>query len=311
MNVFTRQMLVPASVASLLLSGALTAGAQTPAAQAPAAQAPAAPDYSKVEIKVTKLAGNFSMLEGAGGAIGVLAGPDGVFMVDSQFAPLTDKIVAAIKQISDGRIRFMVNTHLHPDHTGGNENLGKLGVTLLSREQLRGRLATGQRPSPPAALPVLTYNAPITVHMNGEAVQLIPVPVAHTDGDTMIYFPNADVIMTGDFFRAVGYPYPDRNSGGSFKGLIDGLNAVINLAKPTTKIVPGHGPVVDRTAVTAHRDMALAARDKIAALVKQGKSADEVIAAKVTADTDAKVDPGGTSSERFIRAVYAELAPAK
>lgn len=306
MNVFMRHMSLPASVVSLLLSGALPIGAQ-----APAAQAPAAPDYSKVEIKVTKLAGNFSMLEGAGGAIGVLAGPDGVFMVDSQFAPLTDKIVAAIKQISDGRIRFMVNTHLHPDHTGGNENLGKLGVTLLAREQLRGRLATGQRPAPPAALPVLTYNAPITVHMNGEGVQLIPVPAAHTDGDTMIFFPNADVIMTGDFFRAVGYPYPDRNNGGSFKGLIDGLNAVINLAKPTTKIVPGHGPVVDRAAVTAHRDMALAARDKIAVLVKQGKSADEVIAAKITADTDAKVDPGGTSSERFIRAVYAELAPAK
>ena len=244
--------------------------------------------------------------------IGVLAGPDGVFMVDSQFAPLTEKIVAAIKQISDGRIRFMVNTHVHGDHTGGNENLGKLGVTLLSRDQLRARLAGGpsaRRRRP--ALAVLTYNSPITIHMNGEDVQLIPVPAAHTDGDTMVYFPTADVIMTGDFYRAVGYPFPDRNNGGSFKGLIDGLNAVITLAKPTTKIVPGHGPIVDRTAVTAHRDMAMAARDKVAGLVKQGKSADEVVAAKLTADTDAKVDPGGTSSERFVRAVYAELSAAK
>jgi glyoxylase-like metal-dependent hydrolase (beta-lactamase superfamily II) len=305
MNAFTGPV-VTFSLASLLLTGPTNA-----AAQAPAAPPPSATDYSKVEIKTTKLSGNFYTLEGAGGMIGVLAGPDGVFMVDSQFAPLTDKIVAAIKQISDGRIRFMVNTHLHPDHTGGNENLGKLGVTLLSRDQLRTRLSGGQRPSPPPALAVLTYDAPITIHMNGEDVRLIPVPTAHTDGDTMIYFPNADVIMTGDFYRAVGYPYPDRNNGGSFKGLIDGLNAVINLAKPTTKIVPGHGPIVDKAAVAAHRDMAMAVRDKVAGLVKQGKSADEVVAAKLTADTDAKVDPGGTSSERFVRAVYAELSATK
>lgn len=268
-------------------------------------------DFSKVEIKTTKVAGNFYTLEGSGGMIGVLAGPDGVFMVDSQFAPLTDKIVAAIKQISDGRIRFMVNTHVHPDHTGGNENLGKLGVTIMSRDQLRARLAGGAKPAPAAALPTITYNAPVTMHMNGEDVQLIPVPVAHTDGDTMVYFPKADVIMTGDFYRAVGYPFPDRNNGGSFKGLIDGLNAIVALAKPTTRIIPGHGPTVDKTAVAAHRDMALAVRDKVAAMVKQGKSADEVVAAKPTADTDAKVDPGGTSSERFLRALHAELSAAK
>jgi glyoxylase-like metal-dependent hydrolase (beta-lactamase superfamily II) len=127
----------------------------------------------------------------------------------------------------------------------------------------------------------------------------------------MVYFPNADVIMTGDFYRAVGYPFPDRNNGGSLKGLIDGLNQIIALAKPTTKIIPGHGPTVDKTAVMAHRDMAIAVRDKVAALVKQGRSADEVVAAKLTADTDAKVDPNGTSNERFVRAVYAELSAAK
>jgi glyoxylase-like metal-dependent hydrolase (beta-lactamase superfamily II) len=277
-------------------------------AQAPAAQAPPAQDFSKVEIKTTKLADNFYMLEGSGGAIGVLAGPDGVFMVDAQYAQLTDKIVAAIKQVSDGRIRFMVNTHVHPDHTGGNENLGKMGVVLLSRDQLRNRLATGARPAPPAALPMVTYDAPVTIHMNGEDVQLIPVRAAHTDGDTMIYFPKANVIMTGDFYRAVGYPYPDRNNGGSFTGLIDGLNAVINLAGPNTKIVPGHGEVVNKTAVAAHRDMALAVRDKVAALVKQGKSADEVVAAKPTSDFDAKVPQAATTSERFIRALVAEVS---
>jgi cyclase len=293
------------------LAALLTTVPSTADAQAPAAPAAPATDYSKVEIKTTKLANNFYTLEGAGGTIGVLVGPDGVFMVDSQFAPLTDKIVAAIKQISDGRIRFMVNTHVHPDHTGGNENLGKLGVALLSRDQLRARLSGGQRPSPPAALAVLTYDSPITMHMDGEDVRLIPVPSAHTDGDTMVYFPNADVLMTGDFYRAVGYPFPDRNNGGSFKGLVDGLNAVIALAKPTTKIVPGHGPTVDKTAVAAHRDMALAVQQKIAGLIKQGKSADEVVAARLTADTDARVDPGGTSSERFVRAVYAELSTTK
>src|ERR1700712_3723020 len=148
MNSSTRQTPAPAALAALLTTVPSTAVAQAPAAPAP----PPATDYSKVEIKTNKLANNFYTLEGAGGTIGVLTGPDGVFMVDSQFAPLTDKIVAAIKQISDGRIRFMVNTHVHPDHTGGNENLGKLGVTLLSRETLRARLAGGQRPSPAPAL---------------------------------------------------------------------------------------------------------------------------------------------------------------
>lgn len=268
-------------------------------------------DFSKVTITTTKVSGNFHTLEGQGGIVGVLAGPDGTFLVDSQFAPLTDKLVAAVKQISPGPIRFLVNTHVHGDHTGGNDNFGRLGVALLSRDQLRDRLAGGAKPSAPPALPVLTYDAPVTVHMNGEAIKLIPVPRAHTDGDTMVHFPSADVIMTGDFFRSVGYPYPDRNNGGTFNGLIAGLNAVIALAKPSTKIVPGHGPIVDKNAVAAHRDMALAAREKVAGLVKQGKTADEVVAAKPTADTDAVVDPGGSSSERFLRALHADLSATK
>src|SRR5438045_98824 len=156
-------------------------------------------DLSKVEIKVTKMSGNVYTLEGQGGTIGVLTGPDGVLMVDSQFAPLTDKIVAAVKQISDGRIRFLVNTHVHGDHTGGNENLGRLGVTILAREALRARLmkpnpgANGQPgvPTAPAGLPMVTYEGPLTIHMNGEDVRVIPVPVAHTDGDSMVFFPNA------------------------------------------------------------------------------------------------------------------------
>jgi cyclase len=283
-------------------------GLSAPAfAQAPAAPAPAQQqDFSKVEIKTTKLTDNFYTLEGSGGTIGILTGPDGVFMVDTQFAQLSEKLVAAIKQVSDGRIRFIVNTHLHPDHTGGNENFGKMGVTLLSRPQLRSRLATGARPSPPAALATLTYDGPVSIHMNGEEVQLIPVRGAHTDGDTMVKFVKADVIMSGDFYRQIGYPFPDRNNGGSVQGLIDGLQQMADAAGPNTKIVPGHGVVVNKTEVLAHRAMAIALRDKIAALAKQGKSADEIVAGKPTADYDAKVPQGPTTSERFVRAIVAE-----
>jgi cyclase len=277
------------------------------------------PDFSKVEIKTTKIAGNFYTLEGQGGAIGVLAGPDGVLMVDSQFAPLTDKIVAAVKQISDGRIRFLINTHVHGDHTGGNENLGKLGVTIFAREPLRARLmkpnpgANGQPgvPAPPVALPVVTYEGPVTFHMNGEDVRLVPVPVAHTDGDTMVYFRNADALMTGDFYRSVQFPNIDRANGGSLKGLLDGLQAIADLAGPATKIIPGHGPIVNKADVAAHRAMIVAVRDKVAGLVQKGMTAEQVVAAKPTADYDAKVSQPGTTGDRFVGQLYAELKGAR
>jgi cyclase len=282
-----------------------TLGAQNPPA-APA-QPPAQPDFSKVEIKTTKIAGNFYTLEGQGGTIGVLAGPDGVFMVDSQFAPLTDKIVAAVKQISPGPIKYMVNTHVHGDHTGGNENLAKQGVTILSREELRTRLA---KTAAPSALPMITYDGPVTFHMNGEDVHLIPVRVAHTDGDTMVHFARANVIMTGDFYRSVGYPNIDRANGGTLKGLVDALNGVIALAQPDTKVIPGHGAIVDKTAVAAHRDMVLAIRDKVAALMKQGQTQEQVLAAKPTADYDARVPQSAQTADRFVGQLYAELKTA-
>ena len=274
------------------------------------------PDMSQVQIKATKIAGNFYTLEGQGGVIGVLAGPDGVLMVDSQFAPLGDKIVAAIKQISDGRIRFLINTHVHGDHTGGNENIGKQGAAILARENLRARLlkpaplASGQPgvPAPPMALPMVTYDAPVTIRMNGEEVRLVPVPLAHTDGDTMVYFPTANVIMTGDFYRSTGYPNIDRANGGTMNGMLAGFDAIIALGRPDTKIVPGHGAIVDKAAVAAHKAMMIGVRDKVAALVRQNKTQEEVVAAKPTADFDAKVT-GATpmTGDRFVGQLYQEL----
>jgi glyoxylase-like metal-dependent hydrolase (beta-lactamase superfamily II) len=273
-------------------------------------------DFSQVQIKTTKIGGNFYTLEGQGGTIGVLAGPDGVLMVDAQFAPLSDKIVAAIKQISDGRIRYLINTHVHGDHTGGNENIGKAGATIFARENLRARLmkpaplANGQPgvPAAPIGLPTVTYDAPITFHMNGEDVQLIPVPAAHTDGDTMVYFPNVNVIMTGDFYRSTGYPNIDRANGGTMNGMLAGFDAIVRLARPDTKIVPGHGAIVDKTAVAAHKAMMEAVRDKVAVLGRQNKTQEEVVAAKLTAEFDSKVT-GATppTADRFVGQLYQEL----
>jgi cyclase len=285
------------------------------------AQAPT--DFSKVEIKTTKVTNNFYVLQGQGGAIGVLAGPDGVLVVDTEYAPLTEKIVAAIKNISTSPIRFVINTHVHGDHTGGNENFGKLGATIFARPELRDRLmhpapgANGAAipPAPDAALPVVTYTGPLTFHLDGEEVDAIPVPRAHTDGDTMLHFHVADVIMTGDFYRSAGYPNIDRVNGGSLNGMIEGLGAVVALAGPNTKIVPGHGATVDKAAVAAHRDIILGVRDRVAKMIKDGKTSEEIVAAHVTADYDAKVVPAAPNADkmadRFVGQVYAELKAGK
>jgi glyoxylase-like metal-dependent hydrolase (beta-lactamase superfamily II) len=305
-----RALAVPAAFLILSLIVAASAGAQ-------------APDFSKVAIKTTKIADNFSTLEGQGGMIGVLSGADGILMVDTQYAPLTDKIVAAIKQISPSPIRFVINTHVHPDHTGGNANFGKLGATIFARDELRGRLispapgANGQpgTPAPEIALPVVTFENKITFHLDGETVDAIPIRKAHTDGDTMVYFHNTDVIMTGDFYRSIGYPNIDRVNGGSLDGMIAGLAQVAALAGPNTKIIPGHGPTVDRNAVVAHRDMILGVRDEVAKLIQQGKTAEETIAAHPTAAFDAKIPPanpaGDRMADRFVGQVYAELKQPK
>jgi glyoxylase-like metal-dependent hydrolase (beta-lactamase superfamily II) len=282
------------------------------------ANAQAPPDFANTQIKTTKVTENFYTLEGQGGMIGILVGPDGVFMVDSQYAPLTDKIVAAVKQVTDKPIRFMVNTHVHPDHTGGNENLGKMGVIMLSRDELRKRLedgtpavngAGGRAPFPPVALPLITYEGIVTFHMDGENIKLIPIAHAHTDGDTMVQFVKNNVIMTGDFYRSIGYPNIDRANGGSLSGMLEGLDYIVSIAGPDTKIIPGHGPTVTKAEVAAHRDMIMAVRDKVAQLMEQGKSDQEVIAAHPTADFDSKVSQPGMTADRFVGQLYAEMKP--
>ena len=272
-------------------------------------------DFSKIEIRTTQIAQDFYTLEGLGGTVSVLTGPEGVLLVDSQFAPLTDKLVAAIRKLTNKPIRFLINTHLHGDHTGGNENFAKLGAVIFSRDQLRERL---ERPSPKAdgtpskpasalALPVVTYDGPVSIHLNGEDVSLLPIRNAHTDGDTMISFTNHDILAVGDYYRGIGYPYVDLKSGGSLAGILDGLGATIGRAGPNTKIIPGHGPVTDRNAVIAQRDMILTVRDKIAALLAQNKSLEEIIAAKPTAEFDAQTPRGAQTADEFITWVYQAL----
>jgi cyclase len=262
-------------------------------------------NFDNVEITATQLDDNLYYLQGQGGQIGVLAGPDGILMVDTQFAPLTDRIVAAIREISSEPIKFAINTHEHGDHTGGNSNLAAMGVTVMARDELRAALAGAE--NPPARLPMVTYGGSVTFHMNGETVRAMPVLVAHTNGDTMVYFENADVLMTGDFYRSAGYPNIARQNGGTLEGMLLGLGRVIGTSGPNTRILPGHGPIVGRDAVRAQRDLMLVLMAQVQERIDQGMTEDQIVAAGLTQAFDAQVNEPGTTNERFIRQLVQEL----
>ena len=258
-------------------------------------------DWDAVEISTHHVAGTVHYVAGRGGNIGLSIGADGVVMIDDQFAPLTDRIVEAIGGISNGNIRFLINTHVHGDHTGGNENMGRMGVDIVAQDRVRLRLAESL---PAIALPVLTYSDAIRMHLNGEEVELLPVPPAHTDGDTFIHFKGSDVLHLGDVFRTVAFPVIDRGNGGTLDGTIEALGIAAGIAGPDTKIVPGHGVVSGRADVIEFRDMVIDVAGKVSALVDDGATYDEVVAAGPTSDYEAKWgDP-----QRFLTAVYAELA---
>jgi cyclase len=308
-------------------------------AQSPAPRPPGI-DYDKVSIRTTQLAPNVYALTGspgidpghpeaAGGRIGVLAGPEGIFLVDAQYMPLTGKVVAAIRQISPAPIRFLVNTHSHPDHTGGNPNFVRMGALLFAREEVYRTLlqplpaAVGNAASStdPARLPVVTFGMgdPLKIRINGEIVDLIPVRAAHTDGDALVRFEKADVIMIGDFYRNYGYPFVDPGRGGSFAGVLAALDTLLQLAGPDTQLVPGHGSIIHRSDIPAYRDMILSVRASVQRLIDEGKSKQEILNARLTAPYDANVPGGltplpaglGTSADRFVSELYAELATAK
>jgi cyclase len=273
-------------------------------------------DFSKVQITTTRISNNFVALDGQGGRIGVLYGPDGIFMVDSQFAPLSDKIMAAIRAVSDQKIKFLLNTHVHGDHTGGNENFGKAGATIIARPLLKQRLIKPNPPAnggaapagaPAAAIPGYVIDERTRMTMDGETIDLIPLPVAHTDGDTAVKFKNNNVLMTGDVFRSLGFPNIDRANGGSLKGMLAAFDVLIAASDARTKVLPGHGPITNRAGLIAHKKMTLALRDQVSKLMAQGKTQEQIVAAKITNPYEKQTGNAAGTGDRFIGQVYAEL----
>ena len=265
-----------------------------------------AQDFDAVEVTVHAVSGNVSYLAGEGGNIGMLAGEDGVFLVDDQYAPLTGKIEAAIRTVSDEPIRFVINTHLHPDHTGGNENFGRMGAVIIGHDNVRLQMElSGYSETPP----FVTFSEDMTFYLNGETVVVFKVPDAHTNGDSFIKFENANVIHTGDTFRTTGYPYIDLRNGGSFLGTIRAHDLLIDVSDVATKILPGHGRVTDVNEVREARDMLLTVRDRVQDAINQGMSLEEAQAAGLTTDFDPKYRPSGNfgTPEQLIAAAYADL----
>ncbi|MEO1082287.1 MAG: MBL fold metallo-hydrolase [Pseudomonadota bacterium] len=275
-----------------------------------------AQEMDDVVIEAQALRDGIYMLTGRGGNIGLSVGEDATFIIDDQFAPLTEKIVAAIAKISDRPVDYVLNTHWHYDHTGGNENFGKSGSLILAHDNVRTRMVAGQtmgsgrviEPAPDAALPVVTFNDELGLHVNGQTVRGIHVKAAHTDGDMIIHFAEANAMHMGDIFNHGSYPFIDLGSGGNINGIIDGCAKALELADDDTLIIPGHGVLANKDDLQRYHDRLFAIRDRIAELMERGNSIEEILAAKPTADYDKEVNTGGfVKPEGFIKAVVSSL----
>lgn len=275
-----------------------------------------AQDFDAVEITTHRLADGLYYLEGQGGNIAVSVGEDGVLIVDDQFEPLSEKIMEAIAALSDHPVRFVVNTHHHGDHTGGNDNFAAAGATVIAHEHVRDRIranfeapASGEpQPLPAQALPVLTFSDNVTFHFNGEEIRVRHVPPAHTDGDSFVHFVNADVIHTGDVFRTTSYPAADISGGGSFQGIVDAYGILQDMMGPETRLLPGHGVVSGGDELTRQLDMIADIRAGVEAAKAEGRSLEEVIAMNLTADYDPQWSSGRWTGEYVVTTLY-EAAP--
>jgi len=265
--------------------------------------------FDTVKIRPLKLTDNVYMLFGSGGNIGVLTGSDGVLMIDDQFAPLSEKISAAIKSLDPGAIKYLVNTHLHGDHSGGNENFKKLGVTIVAQEMVRDRMskesfnARANRTFPPRdkdAWPVVTFDNRMSFHMNGEDIVMYHFFPGHTDGDAIIHLKKSNVMHTGDAFNLSGYPFIDGSSGGTFDGYIATLDKIYALADDQTKIIPGHGNVGGKADVKYVRDMLVDIRDQVTAALKKGKKVEDIPALNLAAKYDEKWGRGFIKGKDFV-----------